>query len=156
GQAEVVHAEAAVYVDVAVSPDDPPADWPIAIDLLERARQVDPVERQDHVGFAYGGGCGLREIGAGRPNVQRMLGREARAGLEVGHHPGAELVGERHPRAPALEGALAAADQPEGPPGAGQDPARARDQLGRGARGLWSAEARRIGERRQRAELRLS
>ena len=133
---------------------DPRPDRPVIVCLLERPRQIDPLQRQDDVGLAKGRRRGLGEEAPGRADVQGVASRERRRLLEVGDHAGPELLGERHARAPALGRAVAAADEDHRRRGAREEVRRAPDQLRRGTGRLGGPEPRRVRKRRQFAELR--
>ena len=91
-QALVVHAPAVVQVLVERHLDDGGRRRHAA--GFEGAAEVDPVEAEDHVGFLdrsdqVVGGKRRREA-----EMQRMVGRERRADLEVGHDPRVDCFGE--------------------------------------------------------------
>jgi hypothetical protein len=71
--------------------------------VAQRAGEIDPVEAEDDVGSSSSlrrspGRCRARRAG-----VQRMVGRESRADLEVGHDARAERLGERDARVPGFD-----------------------------------------------------
>ncbi len=86
-QALVIHVDAVVQHLVHRNLDDARADVVVPEALLEGARQIHPVEAQDHVGVAHDRGSIGSEKHAGRRGVQRMVGRECGAHLEVGEDP---------------------------------------------------------------------
>ena len=87
---------------------------------FERAGGVDPIQAENNVG--------LRDKRAHLPiwpperrrRVQRMVGRECRAGLEVAQDPRVQQFGQSHPVGPALGVARNAAGKDQGPFGVGQ------------------------------------
>ena len=74
--------------------------------VAQAAREVDPVERKDHVGCFDGlnrlGHHRVRRRGAG---VERVIGREAATDLEVADHFGIERLCERDTVVPAVDAA---------------------------------------------------
>ena len=98
----VVHAPAVVQLMVHRDRDYLRGNRLIGPGLLERAGQIQPVQREHDVGAAQGLRHRRREEKACRAGVQRMTGGEGSAHLEVGQHPSAELFGQGHPRLPAF------------------------------------------------------
>ena len=77
---------------------------------LKRAGDVEPIEAEDDVGVADRvGGFRHRRDDARRADMQRMIGGEGGARLEVGDDAGAEALGERDARVPGVEVARDAA-----------------------------------------------
>ena len=76
--------------------------FPAGLGLPQRAAEIDPVERQDDVRLAQKLARRLGENVEGRQMMRRMIGREHRALLEIGHHAGAKPLGEADARLPAL------------------------------------------------------
>ena len=98
-QALVIHAPAIVQDVVERDLDDLGAGKSVA-GRAQRPGEIDPVEAEDDVGFGDGlGGVGHRED-AGAGDVQRMVGGEGGADLEVGDDAGAEGFGEGETRSP--------------------------------------------------------
>ena len=85
--------------------------FPAALGLPQCAAEIDPVERQDDVGLAQELARRLGEHVERRQVMRRMVGREHRALLEVGHHAGAEPLGETDARLPEFRLARTAAEQ---------------------------------------------
>ena len=84
----------------------------IAAELLEGAGEIDPVEAEDDVGVADRvGRLGRQHDAAGRAGMQRMIGRERGADLEIGDHARAEALGQRDARVPGVEIARDAAGE---------------------------------------------
>ena len=78
---------------------------------LERTGQIDPVQAQDHVGLGDGL-AGLRpQQDARRVCVERMIGREGGAHLEIGENGSVERFRERDTRIPGRGVARDAADE---------------------------------------------
>ncbi len=123
---------------------------------LQRAGEIDPVEAQDHVGL----GERREPFGIGREHRRRaemaaMIGRKARADLQVGDDPRADRFGKRHARVPCVFAARRAADQHDGDLRGLQQRRGLRDRVGiRRARDR-RHEARGIDRRQRLGELRL-
>ena len=111
-QALIVHAPAAMDAEVVAHHDHLGGRHAVRERALAGAGEVDPVEAEDHVGGAQGL-LGLRaERGrSGRPGMQRMIGRERGAELELGDDLGVERLGERDALVPALQAARHPAHQ---------------------------------------------
>src|SRR5579862_7532154 len=75
-----------------------------AANMLEGSGDVDPVEAEDDIGIADRlGGLRDRRDEARRAGMQRMIGGEGGARLEVGDHAGAEPLSKRDARVPGVE-----------------------------------------------------
>ena len=88
---------------------------------FQGARQIDPVEAEDHIGVADRGEGLWRCARTGRASVERMVGRESRAHLGVGDDAGAQLFGQRDALRPGFLLAGDAARHDEGTLRAQQD-----------------------------------
>ena len=78
--------------------------------VAHRAGEIDPVEAEDDVDVLQS----LDALGrdrARRAGIERMVGRKARADLEIGHHARIERFGERHAGIPGLRIARGAAGE---------------------------------------------
>ena len=100
--------------------------------VAQAAREVDPVERKDHVGRFDGlnrlGHHRVRRRGAG---VERVIGREAATDLEVADHFGIERLCERDTVVPAVDAARHAPHQDDGVVRGLEDRRRVLDEFGR-------------------------
>ena len=83
--------------------------------LTQRAAEIDPVERDDDIGFAQQFARIPAEHVERRTVMRRMIGRKHGALLEIGHHAGAEPLGEFYARRPVFGLARAAANHDDGP-----------------------------------------
>ena len=64
--------------------------------LSQRSTQIDPVETQDHVGFADHRACFGADVQARRKRMQRMFGRKTGGGLEIREYACIETLGKLH------------------------------------------------------------
>ena len=105
----------------------------------QAAGEVDPVEREDHVGRLERLDR-LRDhrVRRRRAGMQRMIGREAAADLEVGDDLGVERLRERDALVPAVEAARHPAHQDDRMLAPLEHRGGFLDQLGRRA-GDWPA-----------------
>ena len=83
--------------------------------LAQRAAEIDPVERDDDIGFAQQFARILAEHVERRTVMRRMIGREHRALLEVGDDASAKPLGELDARRPVFGLARAAAEHENRP-----------------------------------------
>ncbi len=85
-------AEAVVQQVVERALDDPRANLSC---LLQRAGEVEGIERKNHIRLAqHGCGSGIEE-GAGARGAERVVGREGGAEIAAGRHAGIQRLGER-------------------------------------------------------------
>ena len=78
------------------------------------AGEIDPVEAEDDIDILQALDA-LRRERARRAGIERMVGREARADLEIGDDAGIERLGERDARVPGFLAARGAAGQDQAP-----------------------------------------
>ena len=124
--------------------------------LAQRPAEIDPVERQHDVGLAQQLARRLGQDIERRQMMRGMVGREHRALLEVGHHAGADPLGEIDARLPEFRLARSAPEHDHRPLGARQQFRRLLDRAGPGGpRRLGRQEARDVGPVRLRVERRL-
>ena len=153
-QALVVHAPAVVQVLVERHLDDGRRRH--AADRLEGAAEIDPVEAEDHVGVLHRGDQVVGREGRGIAEMQRMIGRERRADLEVGGRRA-----RRAPRRAAMRRfqssivARHAAGEDQRLLGARADVGRLLDQIGRRALHHRRHVALGVDRRQRRGELAL-
>ena len=100
-QTLVVHAPA--VVQVLVERDLDHGRRRHAADGLEGAAEIDPVEAEDHVGVLHRVDQVVGGEGRGIADVQRMIGRERRADLEVRRHARIDRLGELDAPLPVLD-----------------------------------------------------
>ncbi len=86
-----------------------------ALRLTQRAAKIDPVQREDNIGFAQQFAGFLAEHIEGRAVVRRMIGREHRTLLEIGHDASPKPFSELDARCPELFLARAAAEHDHWP-----------------------------------------
>ncbi len=111
----VVHAPAVMDILVERAVDHLRLRPFSAAGLLQGAAEVDPVERQDDIGLAHQrAGIGTDEQ-AGREGVGRVQGGEHGAVLEIGQHPRAQPLDQRHPPVPVRKLVGHAADHQQWP-----------------------------------------
>ena len=96
----------------------------------QRAGEIDPVETQDDVGTAQSRDAVGGDI-ARRAGMQRMIRREARADLEIGHDTGVERLGECDAGVPGFFAARGAPGEDHDLPGRLQHRRRLAHQVGR-------------------------
>ena len=130
-QALVVHAPAVVQVLVERHLDHGRRRH--AADRLEGAAEIDPVEAEDDVGVLHRGDQIVGGEGRRIADVQRMIGRERRADLEVGGDARVDRLGELDAALPVLDLARHAAGQDQRLLGAEQHIGGLLDQIGRRA-----------------------
>ena len=100
----VIHAPAVVHVEVGADTDDLRLRCLAAEGVAQRAAEVDPVERKDHVRrFDRRDRLGHQCVRSGGARVQRMIGRKTAGDLEVADHLGIERLCERDARVPCIE-----------------------------------------------------
>ena len=121
--------------------------------LPQRAAEIDPIERDDDIGFAQQFARILAEHVEWRTVMRRMIGREHRALLEIGHDAGAEPLGELYARRPVFGFARAAAKHDDGALRALQQRQRLIDGLFRRPRRRRRLKARHVGPFRFLVEL---
>ena len=129
-QALVVHAPAVVQVLVERHLDHGRRRRRAA--RLERAAEIDPVETEDHVGVLHGGDHVVGREGGREAEMQRMVGRERRADLEVGHDARVERLGKLDALLPVLFLARHAAGEDQRLLGAGESVDGLLHQIGGG------------------------
>ena len=118
GQRLIFHVGAGMQILVERGGDDLGRDLSDRPGLPQRAAEIDPVQRQDDVGFAEKLARRFGEHVERRQIMRRMVGRKHRAQLEVAHHAGAEPLGEPDARLPAFRLARAAPEHDHRPLGA--------------------------------------
>ena len=106
----IFHVGAGVQILVERAGDDFRRHLADVLGLAQRAAEIDPIEREDDIGFAQQLARVLAEHVERRTVMRRMIGREHRALLEIGHHAGAEPFGELYARRPEFGFARAAAE----------------------------------------------
>ena len=109
-QSLVIHAPAVVQAMIERHVNDLCGRFTIACSL-QRARQIDPVERQNDVCRGDSLGCGRHQHHCRRVDVERMLGRERGADFQIGHHAGAEQFRQRQSSIPVRHRARHATHQ---------------------------------------------
>jgi len=99
----------------------------------EDAAEIDPVEAEDHVGLAQHLAHLLADLVEGADRMQRMVGREDRAGLEIGQHRRVQMLGQRNARLPGVRRLAGPAHQHHRPLGCREQARRIGDGFGIGA-----------------------
>ena len=111
----IFHVGAGMQVLVERAGDDFCRYIADVLGLAQRAAEIDPIERDDDIGFAQQFARVLAEHVERRTVMRRMIGREHGALLEVGHHAGAEPLGKLYARRPVFGLARAAAEHDDRP-----------------------------------------